>query len=346
MSAVTAASDDEPKALELATKLAAMQSIDFDDVFMKSAAELRRQHAEIERLRAENKGLKQLIAQWTHDRYVAVDRGALNMVINVLRRDEASGMRIRGEMADLLSAAPTQRVPDGWATAVLMNAINDYARLASLHYVETLYGTSKSYTEDCRRRADEAQSKIAAMLSAAPAQPEQPAAPSHRPPPEWYAQKIQETLDDDFVIGPAHPAPPAGTPAAFPWPEFHARMAESKPATPLSVPTLNQVARRKLQDLLADGHQVAGVMIERQNADGTVTRGAVGAGGLVIWWPPQNNPLAEIAVLASLLSKTTEVCRNVLESEDFEDGGAELRALVQAADRAVRHITQGKAVAA
>jgi hypothetical protein len=47
---------------------------------------------------------------------------------------------------------------------------------------------------------------------------------------------------------------------------------------------MNHVARRKLGELLADGHQVCGVMIARQNADGTETRGAVSAGGLVIWW--------------------------------------------------------------
>jgi hypothetical protein len=50
------------------------------------------------------------------------------------------------------------------------------------------------------------------------------------------------------------------------------------------VPTMNHVARRKLGELLADGHQVCGVMIARQNSDGTETRGAVSAGGLVIWW--------------------------------------------------------------
>lgn len=42
--------------------------------------------------------------------------------------------------------------------------------------------------------------------------PVQVEAPSHRPSPEWYRDKIAETLDDDFIIGPATKqaeAPPA-----------------------------------------------------------------------------------------------------------------------------------------
>lgn len=54
-----------------------------------------------------------------------------------------------------------------------------------------------------------------------------------------------------------------------------------------SVLTMSHVARRKLSALVAEGHQVCGIMIERQNADGTVTRGAVSAGGMVIWWQPE-----------------------------------------------------------
>jgi hypothetical protein len=58
---------------------------------------------------------------------------------------------------------------------------------------------------------------------------------------------------------------------------------------------MNHVARRKLGELLADGHQVCGVMIARQNADGTETRGAVSAGGLVIWWHPEQAQQAPVA---------------------------------------------------
>lgn len=55
-----------------------------------------------------------------------------------------------------------------------------------------------------------------AALSAT--QPAQAAQSGNRPTPEWYARKIQETLDDDFAIGPAavdeaqaaQPSQPAG----------------------------------------------------------------------------------------------------------------------------------------
>jgi hypothetical protein len=70
---------------------------------------------------------------------------------------------------------------------------------------------------------------------------------------------------------------------------------DTAPAPAFEVPTMNHVARRKLGELLADGHQVCGVMIARQNADGTETRGAVSAGGLVIWWHPEQAQQAPVA---------------------------------------------------
>ena len=40
---------------------------------------------------------------------------------------------------------------------------------------------------------------------------------THRPDPQWYARMIQDTLDDDFVIGPAFGAKPkADAPAEQP----------------------------------------------------------------------------------------------------------------------------------
>jgi hypothetical protein len=45
------------------------------------------------------------------DGWVLVDRGALNMVINALRRDAEEGRQVRGEMADMLSAAPAAPQP-------------------------------------------------------------------------------------------------------------------------------------------------------------------------------------------------------------------------------------------
>ncbi len=51
------------------------------------------------------------------------------------------------------------------------------------------------------------------------------------------------------------------------------------------VPTdWNTTATNKLEQLLADGWQVNGVSIERTNKDGTVSRGAVTTGGMVLWW--------------------------------------------------------------
>lgn len=55
--------------------------------------------------------------------------------------------------------------------------------------------------------------------------------------------------------------------------------------SPFDVPTMSHIARRKLGELVADGHQVCGVMIERATAEG-VQRGAVSVGGLVVWWKP------------------------------------------------------------
>lgn len=44
------------------------------------------------------------------------------------------------------------------------------------------------------------------------------------------------------------------------------------------------VPSRKVEKLLQDGWQVNGVSIERTNEDGTVSRGAVTTGGMVLWW--------------------------------------------------------------
>jgi hypothetical protein len=47
-----------------------------------------------------------LNAQGVPDGMVLVNRGALNVVVNALRRDAEQGREVRGEMADMLSAAP------------------------------------------------------------------------------------------------------------------------------------------------------------------------------------------------------------------------------------------------
>lgn len=48
-----------------------------------------------------------------------------------------------------------------------------------------------------------------------------------------------------------------------------------------------RVAMRKLNDLHEQGYAINGVSIERTNDDGTVERGAVTTGGMVLWWPAE-----------------------------------------------------------
>ena len=57
--------------------------------------------------------------------------------------------------------------------------------------------------------------------------------------------------------------------------------------TPPTAPELIPIAKRKLSDLIAAGHVVNGLAFERQNPDGTTTRGAVTVGGMVLWWHPE-----------------------------------------------------------
>lgn len=57
--------------------------------------------------------------------------------------------------------------------------------------------------------------------------------------------------------------------------------------TPPTAPELTPIAKRKLSDLIAAGHVVNGLAFERQNPDGTTTRGAITVGGMVLWWHPE-----------------------------------------------------------
>lgn len=52
-------------------------------------------------------------------------------------------------------------------------------------------------------------------------------------------------------------------------------------------PEFGGVAKRKLDDLQAQGYTVVGYMLARAEADYTVTRGAIDIGGMVIWWNPE-----------------------------------------------------------
>lgn len=51
--------------------------------------------------------------------------------------------------------------------------------------------------------------------------------------------------------------------------------------------TFAGVAKRKLDDLKAQGYSVVGYMLARPEVDHTVTRGAIDTGGMVIWWNQQ-----------------------------------------------------------
>lgn len=55
----------------------------------------------------------------------------------------------------------------------------------------------------------------------------------------------------------------------------------------IQVPEFTRVAQGKLESLLSGGYRISGVAIECDNGDGTVTRGAVTAGGMVLWWHSQ-----------------------------------------------------------
>ena len=58
-----------------------------------------------------------------------------------------------------------------------------------------------------------------------------------------------------------------------------ARIAELESA-------LGRDGQKKLNGLLKKGFVVDGVAIARTSDDGTVTRGAVTDGGMVLWWHP------------------------------------------------------------
>lgn len=54
----------------------------------------------------------------------------------------------------------------------------------------------------------------------------------------------------------------------------------------LQVPDFVLCGANKLSQLLSNGYTINGVSIERRNADGTTTHGAVTTWGRVLWWHP------------------------------------------------------------
>jgi hypothetical protein len=49
--------------------------------------------------------------------------------------------------------------------------------------------------------------------------------------------------------------------------------------------------KRKLEGLLAQGYQINGYCFQRIESDGSITRGAVTTGGMVLWWHPDRPPV-------------------------------------------------------
>lgn len=80
------------------------------------------------------------------------------------------------------------------------------------------------------------------------------------------------------------------------------------------------VARRKLEHLLASGWRVSGVSIERANQDGTVSRGAVTTGGMVLWWhagQPQQEPHATPELFAQQIEAAMRYADASLSHDQF-----------------------------
>ena len=99
-------------------------------------------------------------------------------------------------------------------------------------------------------------------------------------PVAWYLPPSEDAPDGEAVYGPRDPNM-AGMDTG--WLPAYAPGADA--------PEFAGVARRKLDELLASGWHVNGVSIERAHEDGTVTRGAVTSGGMVLWWHPgQDTP--------------------------------------------------------
>lgn len=65
-----------------------------------------------------------------------------------------------------------------------------------------------------------------------------------------------------------------------------------QPASETIAQTFTGVPMRKLRELLAGGWQVNGVCFTRTEEDGTVRRGAVTTGGMVLWWNSEQQPAA------------------------------------------------------
>ncbi|OVE46723.1 hypothetical protein [Chromobacterium violaceum] len=85
---------------------------------------------------------------------------------------------------------PAPAVPD---IDAVMRAVDEYAASTACARLESLYGTSQSYVEECYRHRDEARAKLYALLAAAPQ-------PAQRPAPAEPACHIAEVSDEEVAI--------------------------------------------------------------------------------------------------------------------------------------------------
>lgn len=50
--------------------------------------------------------------------------------------------------------------------------------------------------------------------------------------------------------------------------------------------------KRKLESLLAQGYEISGYSLQRTDPDGSIKRGAITTGGMVLWWHDDHPPVS------------------------------------------------------
>lgn len=134
--------------------------------------------AEIDRLAAAPAA--PVVQPLTDEQIVRAAVAAMPATSPLVADDLLEGHTMHTEMEDIVAiwkaagdtkAAPVVPQPaaqQGEAVA-WMELADEYARLAATAHVESLYGTSKSYTRECTRHANEARTALHNALSAPPA---------------------------------------------------------------------------------------------------------------------------------------------------------------------------------
>lgn len=84
----------------------------------------------------------------------------LQMILEAYR----NGERDLPGYEELMEIAQADLQAEKANSSALMALADEYARDSATAFVEQLYGTSKSYTAECKKYADEARNKLAAAL--------------------------------------------------------------------------------------------------------------------------------------------------------------------------------------